>query len=268
VIKALLIAVGALLLSGCRVDVSVDVLMNENGSGVVTVAATADADVVTRAPGLAADLRFDDLIAAGWAVDGPTETAAGGLTVVLKHPFVTPGQATALIASLNGSDGPFRSVDFNRIAGKRAITYTVTGSARIDSLQAFTDPDLLAAVGATPYLDDIAAAGVAPGDAVGLTFSLHLPGTVTASTATPAEDGSVAWTVAVDGVPVDFATTSSKSLERGGAWPLVSSGALVALIAWGVLSVLVIIGVARRQRRHQRRHRRRSRNHNTRHLDR
>ena len=39
-----------------------------------------------QAPGLAADLRFDDAVAAGWVVEGPTATADGGLTVTLRHP--------------------------------------------------------------------------------------------------------------------------------------------------------------------------------------
>lgn len=250
--KAVLVVLGVLLLGACRVDVAVDVSMNENGSGVVTVAVSADAEVVQRAPGLADDLRFDDLTAAGWLVDGPTAASDGGLGVTLRHDFDTPEQATALVATLSGTDGPLRSVAFSRTATKRAITYTLTGAGRIDSLDAFADPDLLAAVGATPYLDDIDAAGLAPAEAVGLSFSVGLPGEVQTSTATPSDVGVLTWTIAADGVPVDLASTSARSLERGGVWPWLSNGALVALIAWGVLSLLAIGGVARARRRRSR----------------
>ena len=56
--------------------------MDRDGAGTITVTATADAELVAQAPGLADDLHFDDLVAAGWAVDGPTPTDDGGLEVV------------------------------------------------------------------------------------------------------------------------------------------------------------------------------------------
>ncbi|MEI6403188.1 MAG: hypothetical protein WCP59_13465, partial [Actinomycetota bacterium] len=76
-LRAGLLVVFAIALTACRVDVAVDVEMVENGSGVVTVTAVADAELVARAPGLADDLRFDDLLAAGWVLEGPATTADG-----------------------------------------------------------------------------------------------------------------------------------------------------------------------------------------------
>jgi hypothetical protein len=256
VTKAGLIAVGLLLLlTACRVDVAVHVDMNENGSGNVLVEVTTDADVVAQAEGLAEDLRFDDLTAAGWVVDGPATTPSGGLAVSMQHSFDTPEQATALLATLSGTDGPLRSVSFSRTATVHDITYTVAGSARVDSLSAFADSELIAAVGGTPYVDDIAAAGLSADEAVNLTLTVTLPGTVATSTATPDENGAITWTIPVDGVQVDLAATTAKSLERGGIWPVLSNGAFFALIVWGVLSVVAIIGIARARRRRSRRRR-------------
>ena len=62
------IVVFVMLLAACRVDTTVDITMAQDGSGHITVTAIADADVVTQAPGLAEDLRFDD--AEGGGVDG------------------------------------------------------------------------------------------------------------------------------------------------------------------------------------------------------
>lgn len=247
--KAAVSALVMLLLAACQVDVAVDISMNENGSGFVALVVTADEAVVAQAPGLADDLRFDDLIAAGWTVDGPTSTASGGLTVSLRHTFDTPEQATALVATLSGTDGPLRSVAFSRAATDTAITFTVTGAGRADNLAAFTDPELLEVVGATPYVDDIAIAGTAPSEAAVVTLSLSLPGTIADSTATPDVEGVVRWTIRPDGVPVDLTTTSTRSLERGGVWPWLSGGALVGLIAWVVASIVAIALVARARRR-------------------
>jgi len=56
----------------------------------------ADADVVDQAPGLADDVRTEDLTASGWTVDGPTPTSDGGLQVELHHPFANVAEANAI----------------------------------------------------------------------------------------------------------------------------------------------------------------------------
>ena len=87
-------------LAGCRVDVVVDLTLAEDGTGEMVVTATADAEVVEQVPGLAEDLRFEDAAAAGWTVEGPTATDAGGLTITLRHAVSSAEEATNLLASL------------------------------------------------------------------------------------------------------------------------------------------------------------------------
>ncbi len=48
------------LLAGCHLDVVVDVNMANNGSGVITVTAVADAELVNSQPGLIDDLDLQD----------------------------------------------------------------------------------------------------------------------------------------------------------------------------------------------------------------
>ena len=97
----LVVALGSVL-AACRVDVAVDVAMDDDGSGIVTVTATADAEVVQRSPSLATDLRFADIQAAGWLVDGritllgaPAIAAAlrakGGSARLLGWALTVPG---------------------------------------------------------------------------------------------------------------------------------------------------------------------------------
>ena len=174
----------AVICSACRVDVSVDVAMNNDGSGTITVMAVADADIVARAPSLATDLRLEDVRAAGWTVAGPEPTPEGGLQVVLTRAFLTPAQANAMLAGLNGPSGPLVGLTLGRSRGNEATTYTLNGSLQVvGGLDAFSDPDLLAAVGATPYATEIAAAGLQPADVVGVTFTATVPGSITATTA-------------------------------------------------------------------------------------
>ena len=112
--RLLALVVVALALTACKVDATVDVAVKADGTGVITLTAVADADVVAQAPGLAEDLRFDDAIAAGWVLTPPAATDTGGLQVVLTHEFATVEEATALLQSINGAGGPLHDVVLTR----------------------------------------------------------------------------------------------------------------------------------------------------------
>ena len=68
-----------------------------DGTGTITLVATADADVVAAVPTLADELATDDIVAAGWAIDGPTRLPDGGLTITLSHDFSSDVEATNLL---------------------------------------------------------------------------------------------------------------------------------------------------------------------------
>jgi hypothetical protein len=266
----LLLAVVVVTMASCRVDVDVMVEVAQNGSGVVTVEVTTDAAVVSAAPGLADDIRVDDLRAAGWSVDGPAETAEGGLSMTLTRPFATPEQATALLATINGPNGPLRTLALARDATDDRVRLTLTGALGVEGgLLAFTDPDLLASLGAAPYADDIAASGVDPTQMVGIELRVALAGDVQSTTGEVTVEGSetpepaaddaatarpsarevVAWEVPLDGSRLDVGTVADDSLRRGALWSALSVLALVALTAWVVGSVVVIGWVVRVRRR-------------------
>jgi hypothetical protein len=277
------VAACVLLLTACRVDVTIDVDMAENGSGELSVTVVADADVVVAAPGLAEDLRVDDLRVAGWSTEGAMPAPGGALALTIVHPFDTPEQATALLSTLNGPTGPLQAISIQRIATISEISYSITGNGRLDGgLEAFADPDLLATVGGTPYAEQIAASGASPIDTVGVVLRLRMPGTVQTTTGrladvdgagtTPTDPGTAAdngasasdaasdadlsipidWVVALDGSETVIQATSVKSLERGGGWPVLAQLLLVLLLAWVALSVVAILLVARRGRRRRR----------------
>lgn len=244
----LVVALGSVL-AACRVDVAVDVTMNDDGSGIVSVVATADAEVVQRTPNLAADLRFTDLQNAGWAIEGPVPTPAGGLQVVMTHAFQDPAEANALVAQLGGPSGPFSGVTFAREVANRTTTYTLNGQLLVTGgLEAFSDPALTAAIGVTPYAAEIAGAGLAPADAVGITFSATLPGKLDNTTAATGGDG-LNWTVPFDGPAVELSTLS-ETVDKRNSWasPL-ATGAKIALFVWIVVSIGFIVYVMLMRRR-------------------
>lgn len=224
--------------------------MGQDGSGTLTVTLDADADVVEQAGGLADDLRFDDLTDVGWVVNGPVTASDGALQVVIVHDFAAPQELTALLASLNGADGPFKSVSFTRADAGSEVTYTINGTGRVDAgLASFADADLVAAVGATPYADDVALAGLSQSDAVVITLAVGLPGTVERTTGTDA-DGRITWVIPLDSRPVDLGTVTTSSLDRGGAWSILSGTLQILFVAWIVVAAvfLAYIAIARRRR--------------------
>ena len=246
-----LIVIAVLLLTACHVDTTVDVSMGADGSGKITVTATADADVVSQAPGLADDLRFDDVKAAGWTVTGPTDTSTGGLQVVLSHAFANPEEATALLQSINGSGGPLHGVTVKRTVSQDGTTVSLAGSLRIDGLGAFADPEVLGAIGATPYAEQVAAASASPTQAVGVIVRASLPGKIT-SAAGIVKDGAVSWVVPLDGSQIDLTTTAADDHGTAKIWGVAANVALIALIAWCVLAAAFITWVVKQRQRRAR----------------
>ena len=120
-------------------------------------------------------------------------------------------------------------------------------------LDAFSDSDLFATVGATPYAAQVAAAGLQPGQAFTIHFQAKLPGTVKTSTATAGSASSptgLSWAVPSDGTVVDVGTISTQKASRNTwAGPL-ARGAMVAMFAWIVLAAgfIVYVVMARRRR--------------------
>lgn len=244
------VASAIFLLAACRVDTSVSLRVEPNGSGTVTVTVTADKNVVAKAPNLAADLRTDDLEQAGWKVTGPDETDDGGLVVVLEHPFRTPAEATAALSQVNGPSGPLHAVSVARSGTATNSTWTLAGRLEVTGgLQAFIDGATLQLVGGAPYAEDIRAMGMDLGDAVGITFDASLPGKVETSTGLPVE-GVLTWKVPMDGSATDVATTATNvdvasSVAGVGRWIVAA-----LLVAWilGALALFVMVQNARARR--------------------
>ncbi len=238
-------ALGVLVLAGCRVDVAVDLTVGADGTGEVVVTATSDAEVVERAPGLAEDLRFDDAAAAGWTVEGPTPTDDGGLSVTLRHPVTSAAEATNLLASLGP---PFSDVRVERTTVDDETTVTLSGRLNLaNGFESFADSDLLAASGGQPFADELD--GVTPAESMSVVLRADLPGEVEETTG-QRSDGQLQWDAPLDGTSVDLATTTVQRPASGGSWarPL-SVLVLVLLLGWLVAAGAFMVSVARVRRR-------------------
>ena len=100
--------------SACRVDLTVDIAVEPDGSGVVVVDVVFDAEVLSYVPDLDQILRLDDVRATGWAIE--QSRIDGGLAVKLSKPFASFDQLDPILDELTGADGLFggSSLDTNR----------------------------------------------------------------------------------------------------------------------------------------------------------
>lgn len=237
------------VLSACRVEVTTNLSVEPNGSGTISVTVTADKDVVAKAPELTTDLRFDDAVSAGWKVDGPTPTEDGGYQLVLSHSFPTPEVANALLAQLNGSKGPLHDMVLARSGKDTNSTWTLNGRLEVNGgLEAFVDESTLSLLGAAPYADAVKRSNKDLGDAVGLTFTASIPGTVKQTTAAR-EGGELTWRIPMDGTSTELSTTTENLDVISTVSRVMKPVLLVLMVIVLVTMLLLLSAISRAQRR-------------------
>jgi hypothetical protein len=253
--RLLVLCACAAVLAGCRVDLSVDLVIEPDGTGTITFIANADAEMVAAVPTLADELVTDDIVAAGWAIDGPTELPDGGLTITLSHPFSSDQEATNLLNSLGP---PFSDMLVTRNSTGEDATNRVSGLLGLpDGFDGFADDELVAAVGSMPFAEEIAASGATPESAIDAVIRVGLPGVVTTGASNGVDLGNnlLEWSVPTDGSVLEMRAVSVQSPgdDRWWARPL-SVAALVALVAWVAFMTIFILYVlwARWQRSRRR----------------
>jgi hypothetical protein len=255
--RLLIVALCTLALTACRLDVTVDVAIEPDGTGTVTVHAVADAELVDQVPDLVDDLRLDDATENGWVADGPNSTDDGGVELTLTHDV----RSAEELANVLNSIGP----PLNRMAAARTTdpeteqtTNAINGIMELpNGYESFADADLISAVGGLPFEEQIAASGLTPAEAMSFTYRVSLPGElVSAEEGTEVGDGVIEWQAPLDGSSSSlYVQTVQRPADGGASWagPL-ATVALILLIAWVVIAsgFIVFVAIARRKKRRRR----------------
>jgi hypothetical protein len=146
----LVVAVLVLVAAGCKVDGSVTVSVEPDGSGVVTARVRLDAEAVAGAEVGGAKLedavRLGDLTAAGWKSSGWVRRKNGTAALTLRKGFSRAEYAGSVVAELNGPDGPLRDVKVTRSSSTFTQEWTFSGIADLKDMKTgiTTDADLVA----------------------------------------------------------------------------------------------------------------------------
>lgn len=174
--RALAVVALALLASACRAEVAVDLDVEPDGSGKLTVGVGLDRAAVAEIGDLEEDLAVDDLRQAGWDVSRREE---GELTWVrAARSFSDPEEAEDALAQL----GPaFRELSLSFHREFLRTRTTLSGVADLTAgLASFADPDLAAAADLPEIQRRF---GEAAAEAAQLEIRADLPGKVTANPA-------------------------------------------------------------------------------------
>lgn len=236
----------ALTLSACQVDVDLAVAVAEDGSGTVSLRVVADAETVAAAPTIAERILVDDLIAAGWTVEGPTVTDGGQVVVTLTRAFADAAGLTTILGDIGPplldplAERELTIDDLDRVVAARNTLRATLGLP--NGFSSFSDPDLEAALGGAPFADDLA--GLDPGDVLGFDLSVSLP----------SADGPQVreWSAPLDGSTLEVEFVTQQGDDGGLTWSGVLSTVLgIILIVWVAGSTLFVVWVvlARRRRR-------------------
>ncbi len=229
--RRLLLAVALLVaLAGCRGELTVDVVVDADGSGTVVVTLDVDADAVAEVPELAGGLRADDLTAAGWTLERPP--VADGARLVATKRFGSPDALAAVLAEIDGPGGVIAASSLTVEQGIDQRTYAASVTVDPDrDLVDLSDDEVTALLDGAPL-------GREPGDLTDVDLSLLVRLTVPG--ADPVERrfaaGDPGADVAVEGVVVDdeaLALRDDADEQR--------DLARTVMLALGVLWVLVAL---------------------------
>lgn len=230
----------AVLLSGCRVGVDLNVSVEADGSGTVEVVVGLDADALVRAGGDLGDLlATDDLVAAGWRIEGPALEEDGWTRVRIRHPFGNPDEAIDVLAQVAGPDGPFRGFAVSRTSTFAETRWRFTG--RVDfsgGLEALGDEGLAAELDGEPLgesVDDIEARlGESLSRLVSVRVNVRLPGDVTSNATTKAGNGAV-WQLGFGEDPIDLVATGTSRRTTSLVLAGVAAAAVLGLVLVALL---------------------------------
>jgi hypothetical protein len=236
----------ALFSTACEVRTVVTVDVEDDGSGSVEVATGLDDDALSKLPDLDGDgvsttadlaalVRTDDLIAAGWEISPPETRDDGTTWIRITHPFGTPDEADQVMAQITGDSGPLQRLHLTRDHPFGRVRYQFRGTADLSGgLEAFGDEGLAALLDGEPLGEDAAAIEARIGqplaDAFKFTVTARLPGS------------EKSWSPRLGDPPLEMAADSTVF-----RWPELALAILAALSLIGLVLVLVVRSLRTRQ---------------------
>jgi len=235
-----LVAVLAWATTACQLTVAAGIDVHRDGTGRVTAGLGLDADALKEVGDLSSALRLDDVRTAGWQVDQPRKEGDGLTWVRASKPFADAEQVPAILAELNGPEGPFRNFRVERTKSLTRSKTTFTGTVDLaGGLTGFSDPELNTTLDDVDLGLDLEGLRRRFGDQLDVRVTAGLPGEVKTNAA--AREGDRALWAPELGQTVQM-EASSEALRIDPRIPITAGVVLVA-------AVVGLVALRRRRRR-------------------
>ncbi|MEE2768398.1 MAG: HAD-IA family hydrolase [Actinomycetota bacterium] len=240
----LLLAV--LAVSACRAESMVTIEVARDGSGIVAAEVYLDPEATAAVGDLDEQLRYEDLVDAGWSVDSPVRTEDGGTRVTAAKGFEVPGRLGSVLGEILGPT-VFEQVELVRRRSFATTVWQIAGTIDVSrGLELFSDPGLRETLSGLPLgrtEDEIASlvgcdTPCDPAEAFTMELVVVLPG----ETDTPT--GISRWTVQLGDQTMTPFELSSTTRHRSARLWLVGSLVLagLAVVALATQGVRVLLG--------------------------
>jgi hypothetical protein len=146
------------LLAACQVNVTVDTVVNSDGSGTVTVGVGLDEKALSRVGDPNTAIHVDDLKATGWTI-APAEKGPDGVTwLKASKPFADPAGLDAIMKELTSGTGAFRGFTLEKDDSLTSTTWKFSGTVDLTGgLDQFGDSELAGALNGDPLGGNVAA---------------------------------------------------------------------------------------------------------------
>lgn len=193
---------------------SVQVDVDEDGGGLVTVVVAMDVAAAARTVWSEGSLPLADLTETGWTVNGPVRQPDGGAVITVTKPFSQPDQLAGVLAEVAGPRGPLRDFQLQRSQSFASERWELNGTVDLrGQLDFLSDPELTALLGGYPlgYPPEVIQqllAGQPLESVVGVRFTATMPGDLGSTSGTVIEQPPATTTSAVGSDPAATASTA------------------------------------------------------------
>lgn len=240
-LRALLLGLIAVALTGCQLRTEVNLSVEDDGSGVVEVGVGLDEDGVSEHPDLLGALDFGDLVDAGWEVSEPAEERDGFTYVRVRHPFDRPADVAVLLEQVAGEEGPLREFRLTRHDAFAETRYRFGGrvdfAGGLDRLA--QDPELADALGSEPVQLIEDRLGRAVDELLQFQVAVRLPGDVSSNAPTQASNGAVWRPSVLEQDAIELTATSTLTRTDRIVWTAVGGVAALVLVLFVAVRVVL-----------------------------
>ena len=136
------LVLAVLVVSACRVESTVTIEVVRDGSGIVAAEVYLDPKATAAVGELDEQLRYEDLVDAGWSVDRPFRTEDGGTRLTVAKGFESPDRLGSVLGEIFGPT-VFDQVELVRRRSFATTVWQIAGTIDVSrGLELFTDPGL------------------------------------------------------------------------------------------------------------------------------